>query len=394
MILNLREKPLSSDINRALTQVDYSLRFVCEQLYAQTAGVGLTAANSSTPASGFVGQGMMLVPASPSPNLTVVVKAGLAFLNTPGDVPTTINGVTSLDDSLAYKPVVLTQDTTLGIPTPPSTGLSRIDLVEVRTNRQVTDPQTRLILDPTTGAFNPNTVNKTLENTLDGSTGVVSSPSASTAAIGYKVGGTFSGSFSAVNAPPVTAGYVALGYVYVQSTLTGATASVISDTRSLLFPGGCAWWAGKWGLDWNGGAPTTTLLSLSSPPGVQVGVAPGLVGGSPERGRFNVVVVSGAMKTCPVIAMAGLSSTAPGGTNLSTADSFIVSPTIPSTDNAQVTAGIQSIAAAAVPPVNTGLLTNYSFHQYQTRYQNNGTTSATNSILENLELSIMGVCHW
>lgn len=287
-IINAREKPFSSDINQAQAQLDRSLRNLLKSLLSKRTSFVSAA---STPAPGFHADGMRVVPQA-VPNLTVTVKAGLGFLDVPADTPSAIGGIVGLDDLSTYKPFVLLSDTVLTVPTPPGAN-SRIDIIEVRPNRLATNPTSRLILDPTTGAANPNTVNKTLAFSLDGSVGTVNDPSPSTTAIGYKVG--------VVNAvpvePTVTPGYVKIGRILVGTSVASVDSSVIVDRRPLLGEYGIVRASAVFKVLWNGGVPTVTVISMSCPPGVMIAGIRGFQGGSASRGAIDVYCTGGEFQT-------------------------------------------------------------------------------------------------
>jgi hypothetical protein len=285
VIFNVREKPLSADWNRVETQADYSLRMMLREMYSRRASFSSSAA--SHPA-GFVANGMQVVPQA-SPNMTVTVKAGCGFMDVPADIPASINGIISLDDPSTYKPLVLLADTVFAVPAAPGAN-SRIDIIEVRPNRLVTDPQSRLILNTGTGAFDPATVNKTLAYSLDGSVGFVTSPALSTTAIGYKTGVVAASPVE----PTVTPGYVKIARINVGTSVTTITGASLVDRRPLLFPGGTAHVTARWRWQFNGGPPSTviTLEDLCAPPGIQVGLFQTNTG-TPTRGSGTIVITGG-----------------------------------------------------------------------------------------------------
>lgn len=199
-ILNALERPLSSDINQALSQVDRSLRDLIYSAWNEGAGF----LNSAFAPSGT---------ATP---LQLRLSAGMGFIL--DAAANTIDGVPGLDDRSPIKPVLLTADQTLITTTPPGGGLERYDLVEIRTNRRRTNSSSRDVLDPVTGVFNATLLLKTLAFDVDGDVGVVASPAASTAAISIKTG-TPAGTGTAV-VPTGTAGYTPVAVLYVPNGTT------------------------------------------------------------------------------------------------------------------------------------------------------------------------------
>lgn len=267
MILNPREKPLSRDINQAQSQLDYALRELARHVLAKRAS------NSSLgelAADGFLANGFRAEPAG-APDMTVTLKAGMAFMSAAADVPSAIDGIVGLDDLSTYKPIMLMADLVFNVPTAPGAGNARIDIIEVKPNRLVGNPNARLILDPDTGAFNPDTVNKTLAFVVDGSTGYVISPALSTVAVSYKQG--VEAAAGAEVEPAVTTGYMQVARINVAESVTTISAGDIADRRKLLFPGGVAHFSATWNVTNPGGGNVYTLLSLSAPPGIGLTMA-------------------------------------------------------------------------------------------------------------------------
>lgn len=208
------EKPLADDINQGESQDDRSIR---DTMFALLNG-----------ASGFIGRALAVVPQGP-PALGVTIKAGIGFQDAPTDVPSSIAGVAGLNDLSRYKPIVLALDYNIAVPAVPGSN-SRIDLIEVRYNRQLDNAQSREFLDPTSGAFSPALVAKTLDFNVDGTLGYFAAAATPTTAIAYK-SGVVSGS---PTAPTVDTGYMPLALILVTSTTTTIVASVITDERALI----------------------------------------------------------------------------------------------------------------------------------------------------------------
>src|ERR1700744_6567183 len=131
------EKPIVDDINQQASQADRSLRDVMYRLL-----------NGQ---SGFLSNSLLVAPSSPAA-LSVVIKAGIGFQVGATDVPTNIGGVVGLNDLSPYKPIVLANDYSVAVPTPPGSN-SRIDLIEVAYSRILDNNQSREFLDPTDGSF-------------------------------------------------------------------------------------------------------------------------------------------------------------------------------------------------------------------------------------------------
>jgi hypothetical protein len=265
-VWNLRERPLSTDNNLGQTMLDRALRHFALNLFSIRSGSGGNSGFLSTPVvSGFVGDGFFVQAGVAVQQ--VIVTAGIGFINDPSDVPFSIGGVTGVDDQETYKPQVLLSPMTItGIPAPNAVN-PRIDIVEVRTNRRLIDPTNRDILDPGTGKFlaTPGE-NKTLTFSQDGQFGVVTTPTPSTAGVGY-IAGTPAG---APVAPPTTPGYVKIADVHIPAS--GApimiTQGTMRDSRKILCPNGTG--HAHASFSQNIGVPT--FSSLISYPSVRAAV--------------------------------------------------------------------------------------------------------------------------
>ena len=284
VLIRSKERPLSSDINTLQSQMDRALREVALQLFTARAAGG-TETPGTTP-SGFIGGGLK-VRASATPGLSIRVAAGLGFLYAPGDLQTALDGVLGADDLSKYKPLPLLVETTIsGITAGPPTGF-RYDIVEARVNRVAGNPLSRDTLDTVTGLFVSGNVNKTLAFTLDGSTGVVTDPAASTAALSYKMG------INNGAEPSVTAGYVKLATIYsLNGNMVGSiTRANIIDRRDVLVPYGMMPFSASFSVPSGASAPPTSVL-LDAPPGIECVV---VKDAAPSQGRFTVYLVGGAL---------------------------------------------------------------------------------------------------
>jgi len=290
-IINTRERPVSSDINTAQSQLDRTVREALSRLFSsRVSGSSDLAGN---PPSGFLGDSFKVRPPVAS-GLSLRVAAGLGFQYLPGDVPAAVGGVPGLDDLSAYKPLPLLAEATIsGIPAGPNVGQDRYDIVEVRMNRVVGNPLSRDTLNTLTGVFTSGLVNKTLAFPLDGNVGVVTSPANSTAAISYKVG-TAAGVGSAV-VPATTPGYQRIAIIFSKNgnMLTGITRANIIDTRPLLAPDGMMSFAASFSVP-SGPTSPPTAVALRAPSGIEIAVnktAGGL------NNQFEVFLIGGDVPT-------------------------------------------------------------------------------------------------
>ena len=262
VVLNPRERPLSSDINQAESEADRTLRTLLERVYVGRASDASDAAGA--PLHGFIGDGFKIRPVSPLA-MQVRVPAGMGFIYAPTDTPASIGSVQGVDDLAAWKPLVLNADATLSVPAAPGAPNSRIDIIEVRYNRALADLANRDVLNTGTGRFEPVNVFKTLSWDMDGSTGVVAAPADSTAAISLKTG------IAGVTpvAPATTAGYIKISEILVGSAVTTLDADVIKDLRYLLFP------SSRWSmscqlLGYTSGPIVCVLSNVATSPGISV----------------------------------------------------------------------------------------------------------------------------
>lgn len=226
--INVRERPLADDINSAQSQLDRTLRYVIDQLFVPRAS-DTDERKASAPLSGFIGDGFRVRESSPV-GLSVALASGLGFQSVPTDVPNAIGGVPGIDDLSRYKPLPLLADVTINVPAADPTN-ARIDIVEVAFNRRLTDSTTRDVLNASTGAFDPTSVNKTLAFSMSSADiGTVTTPANNTTAIGYKAG-LPSGTPSI---PPTTPGYVKIAEILVGNGVTQVNQEDITDLRLLL----------------------------------------------------------------------------------------------------------------------------------------------------------------
>lgn len=287
-VLNLREKPISSDINQAQAQLDNAMRTVASKLFAKRTAPTSGGGEAFAAGTGFQADGFRVTPASPA-SMVLTVTAGIGFQDVPADVPSAISGIVGLDDLCSYKPLVLVSPVTFTVPAAPGAN-SRIDIIEVRANRQVGNPTSRLVLN-SSGAFAPATVNKALSFALDGSTGFVADPANSTQAISYKTG-TVAASPAV---PATTPGYVKIAEVVVGTSVVTITGSALVDRRPLLYPGGVTLASIRYQLLWNAGAPTVAIRRIAGPPGMVVTVDTKNHGGGFVKGQSLVHFFGGEL---------------------------------------------------------------------------------------------------
>lgn len=251
--INTRERPLSSDINRAQSELDRTLRDLMRTICLPRYGIYPEGIGTSP--TGFFSGGFAVKPKSPI-SMTVTVGAGIGMAYS-GTQDSNIGGVTELNDLALWKPIILTADKDVALDAADGTN-PRYDIIEVKTNRLLTEPTSRDVLNVSSGAFEALVVNKSLDWTVDGSYGKVYADDLSTAALSYKVGKT-TGAL-----PSTTPGYTRIAVIYVSNGVTTIDKDVIRDTRRILFQNMMANIAARVTLP--SGALPVTMNTLIAPP--------------------------------------------------------------------------------------------------------------------------------
>lgn len=369
----LRERPVSSDFNRAQSQI---YRTIAELSRAMLSGRASDSSAAAQARSGFVGDGLRVVPSSPAA-MSVQVSAGYGFLYNPVDIPTDI-GATDLedvDDLALFKPVFLLTPVTFPI-VAPSAGNSRIDVIEVKIDRRLEDAIVRRQLDVTTKTFADHSFYKTLAFGLDGRTGIVNSPANSTAGISYKIGAE-----SLVPAaPPTTAGYVKIAEVRTASGTTTVNGSHISDRRVILGPSGIVRCSATFRVQWNGGTPIITASNIVAPPGVEIG-AKAITG---ARGALEVFAIAGEVTKATVRYVPHTDNTVVGDTAVIMRNRRDATPLVDT-----LTSGEQAELAAATPAILTGFAAKrVRAYLESVHLDGSGTPSQTAAALEDMSVTV------
>ncbi len=273
-IINGLERPVSGDVNTGWSEQDQEVRALLEQ---QT----LTRTDSTIPdapthADGFIGGGFKVRPNPAGADGNVYLSAGLGWQYLPGDVPVNINGVQGLNDVAPLKPLVLsgtgiTAATGITVPAAPAGGSSRIDIIEVRTNRVVSAPSSRDVLNPATGAFNPTTVNKNIGFTLNDAAQICNPGDPATDAIVYRKGtAAVTVDPTVPTVPSTDSGYMKIAEIFVLGGSTTYDASVIRDLRPLIFNNGMVEVSCFVEFENAGGQYRILMGDIIAPPGIVV----------------------------------------------------------------------------------------------------------------------------
>jgi hypothetical protein len=269
ILLNTREKVLSPDWNAEFSQQDRSILDTLAQLSTRRASVG----NSTGVATdGFVGDGFSVHAVSPA-SMTVSVSEGLAFVANPYAVSarTNIGGVSGVNALSELVPVYLSSAQAFTVPTAPSAGQARIDLIEVRADHLVGGATSRQVLDPVTGAFVAASVPKLLSWDVLGRVGYVAPAGASTEPLSYREG--TAAAAGSETYPTPTAGYRALAYIRVAATVTTIEENKILDVRRMYAPYGQLQISGRCRVYVSGGNWVIDNATISAPPGIDAAFA-------------------------------------------------------------------------------------------------------------------------
>lgn len=254
-IINVRERPLSSDPNGDSSNLDYTIREVLMRSLGFRGSITTNNNGTSGVPSGFVADGFKV---DAGAGMSIALRAGLGVQDGTGDQPTNINAANDLNDTHAMKPLVLSAVESITVPNADPTN-PRWDIVEVKYDRQVLNPSSRDILNTGSGVFTPAIVDKDLVFDLAALSTVNGS-----GPINYKTG-TPAGSPAV---PATDAGYIRIGRVYVPAAVGAITSDLIVDDRRLLLPAGIVRVSG--GCDVDQGTFAMTNAWVDGPPGVDV----------------------------------------------------------------------------------------------------------------------------
>lgn len=217
VVVNPNQRPLSADHRQIQSDVHKSLMTICSALLADLFG-GVPGSSAV-----FLGAGLSIT--APGGSLNITLNPGLGFFVNAADEPVAIDGLQGQDDLSAYHPLPLDSPQNITVPAPDATN-SRIDILEVRTDRRSEDPESKDFLTVSTGTVAPANPNNRLSFYLDGRIGNFTTGN-STTGIGYKVG-TPAGS---PVAPAGTPGYVTIARIAVPPAAISIVQGNITDLR-------------------------------------------------------------------------------------------------------------------------------------------------------------------
>lgn len=225
------ERPSAADLNRIQGQLYRTARAIDRLRY----GFDL-----STVYDGFFNYSFFVQNLPAHPPMRLNISRGYGYLEG-GDTVGNINGIAGLNDFNQYKPISMSADKQFDVPPVPTTGKCRRDLLEVRWIRDLTDPTSLNIYNPTSKDFDSTSLDKTMTTDLSSQTvqifdaGVT--PSA-TAHLIYKKGAEVNyvddDSFRTAPLPSVDADCLAIASINVKHSDTDIPNNRIADLRKLL----------------------------------------------------------------------------------------------------------------------------------------------------------------
>lgn len=295
-VINALERPLSSDVNEVGSYADLALREFIMNLTAERNGA-VDDSRKIVPTVGgavFLGAGFK-TRALGSPAMQVQLDPGLGFYN--DNTPTSsVSNVSGVDDLSVIKPLALTASEIIAVPAADPVN-PRIDIIEVKIDRRMTDSSLRDVLNVSTGQFQPGAVNKTLSYNQNGRSTV-----GGVGSINYKVGTPA----ATPVAPAVDAGYVKIAEVDVFANASAINTVNIRDFRFMVGPQGRLPFAFRVttarvpGVGFSGTYPQ--LSRVITPPGMQIGaVVPSLsFVGTTAAGDVKLYLIAGGNTNLPV----------------------------------------------------------------------------------------------
>lgn len=229
-VINQRERPLSQDINSAQAQLDRSLR----EVLAMALGRRTSVANDVRVApTGFFADSFKVRPKSPV-SMVVEVTAGIGLMPN-ADQTSDVDGVLGLDDQASVSPIYLSAAQDFTVPTAPTVGNARWDIIMVKATRELGDPTSRDVLNGS-GVFAAQMVNKTMKFDVLAETETIAAATAATAALVYKYG--VAAAAGSETEPATDAGYVKIAGIRVGASVTTIEANKLIDNRRFLAPDG------------------------------------------------------------------------------------------------------------------------------------------------------------
>lgn len=274
-VINELERPTSSDLNIAQSQLNLGIRAMARQLLMS---------NPAFTATGSVGESFFVEKAAGARE--VLINRGIGFNYAADNSGTDLNidGITGLSDPFDYRMVSLQSEAgvIVDVEPGPGEGLCRRDVIAIRctnpSTNQLEDYTDTDIYDPYYNKFNAVSKPKTFSYDLTGSVPQVldyTQVGSATGAVVYVTGqnSPYSGPDSLLDAPAplVSPGYINIAIINVVQSLPTIAASDIVDFRRLVAPQGNLVVKGSATIGSTGLSPGTLLsnVSLKAPPGIK-----------------------------------------------------------------------------------------------------------------------------
>lgn len=277
VIINPRERPNSGDLNRLQDRTQESIRLLANAVHGEANGsVPLLNPGTRTFAQAPNGFPSASFQVNPDPTATpygLIITPGFGFAPTSPASAVDYSGANGVNwDSGNWAPLVLSAfQQGISVPSVPSAGHSRIDIIEVRANYRANEPATVGIFNPSTEVFDPTVLAKSFNWDLLGLTGTVNAPNPSTAAISYKVGVDYTGGISGATEPAVTPGYMKIARINLDGAVAAITSDLIADLRRPIWPNAMAQVSGQAVIPGtSSGFGSENLSAVQLPPGVIV----------------------------------------------------------------------------------------------------------------------------
>lgn len=285
VVINTRERPVSSDINAAQARLDQTLREVVRSLFiAHNGSIGVAGQSAFTPKPGFLADGFFA--RADGGSRVVTLNPGLGFLI--GSGVSNFGSISGLDDLNTYFPAYLPAALGITIDAAPGSGQERYDRIEVKQDRRVENSSSRDILNTSTGLFEANLVNKTFAYMLDSNRYGRVAPGGgdSSAGISYKVG--TAAAINSASPPAATTGYTTVAVIYSVAGVTNVRQQDVRDDRQLLLPNGVEPFA--FNITQTDGTPDVVSVGI---PGINPGLRVAARSLSSPGGSIKVIILGG-----------------------------------------------------------------------------------------------------
>jgi len=222
VVINLLERPTSTDINLLQMQAHYDVRQFAYELFARQ--------------NGFLGYSFNPEATSPSSD-DVSIQQGVAFQY--GPVESNIGSISGLSDTYRQKAVNTSVRLVASQAAPTTASYQRYDLIQIRAPEdaeRLVNQQPVGVFDPSLKSFSSEDKAKTLTSSLDTFTvEYVAAPAVGLQPLVYKSGveGAYA-TWVATPKPAVDTGYLGVAYIKRYQGQTAIETADIEDARTLL----------------------------------------------------------------------------------------------------------------------------------------------------------------